>query len=146
MSAAEAKAQREAKERAITNLRNKDRPSIQIYQPKRRTGNASGTDNTSPNEYKTQISSENETYDKMDNEKPSTSSKCSDSRKRCDKKNDSSKGYIDDSKKSSNEKRISRYSEKRNKVKEKRDLTDNPTATNDCTLNSNNKENTDEMS
>lgn len=133
-------------------MRNKDRPSLQIYQPgKRRTGNSTtGQDNASPTEYKTQISSENETNEKFDTEKPSSStSKSSDTRKRSDKKDpkdqkDTSKGPSDDPKKSTNEKRISRYSEKRNKVKEKRDLTDNPVTIMDS--NSINKEATDEMS
>lgn len=138
---AEARAQ---KERSISNLRNKDRPSLQIYQPsKRRTSNSTGPDNSCENKNRTEYDAD-ATDD--NNVQPSTSSSSSrghDNRKRNDKK-DSAKGQCDDSKKSTTEKRISRYSEKRNKVREKRDLSDNPTAANDSS--SNTKGPTDDMS
>lgn len=130
----------------MTNLRNKDRPSLQIYQPgKRRVSSSSGQDG---GDSKDQTSPENECNEMIDIEKPSSSSslKCCDTRKRNDVAKDSSKSQNDDRKKASNEKRISRYSEKRNKAKEKRDLTDNPIAANDCNANSISEENNDEMS
>lgn len=128
-------------------MRNKDRPSLQIYQPggKRRTSSSTGPDNSCEN--KNQVEYEADT--KIDNNVPSTSSasRGHDNRKRNDKKDSATKGQCDDnSKKSTTEKRISRYSEKRNKVKEKRDLSDNPTAANDCDYSSNNKGPTDDMS
>lgn len=145
---AEARAQ---KDRSITNLRNKDRPSLQIYQPgaKRRTSTSTGPDNNSC-ENKNRV--EHETDTKFDNNVPSTSATSSrghENRKRNDKKDFATKGHSDDNSKKSitSEKRISRYSEKRNKVKEKRDLSDNPAATaNECGSSSNNKSPTDEMS
>lgn len=154
---AEARAQ---KDRSITNMRNKDRPSLQIYQPgaKRRTSNSSGGDSHSC-ENKNRV--EYEADAKVDNNVPSTStssSKGHDNRKRNDKKDCSAaatttaattKGHSEDNSKKSTstatEKRISRYSEKRNKVKEKRDLSDNPATANDCASSSNNKGPTDEM-
>lgn len=141
---AEARAQRE-KDRSVTNMRNKDRPSLQIYQPgKRRVSSTSGPD---AGDSKGQTSPENECNEYIDIEKPSSSSKsCCDTRKRTDAK-DSSKSQNDDRKKVSNDKRISRYSEKRNKAKEKRDLTDNPAVANDCNaITISKEENNDEMS
>lgn len=142
---AEARAQ---KDRSITNLRNKDRPSLQIYQPgaKRRTSTSTGPDNSCENR-----GAENDADTKVDaNNVPSTStsSRGHDNRGQRNRK-DSAKGQCDDTKKSTTtttEKRISRYSEKRNKVKEKRDLSDNPTTANDCCSSSNNKGPTDEIS
>lgn len=113
-NAAELK-QRE-KDRSITNLRNKDRPSIQIYQPGKRRANSLTTSEDNP------TTPENENIQHGTNsEKPSKSNR---NRKHSDAK-ESSKNANDDGKKSSNEKKISRYSEKRNKAKEKRDLNDN---------------------
>ncbi|XP_031626703.1 regulator of nonsense transcripts 3B-like [Contarinia nasturtii] len=116
--------EKEQKDRSITNLRNKDRPSLQIYQPGKRRTNSLTTseDPTTPENESTTINLE----------KPS---KSHENRKRSDAK-ESSKS--DDSKKLSNEKRISRYSEKRNKAKEKRDLTDYPAT--DCIPGLNNDE------
>lgn len=128
-------------------MRNKDRPSLQIYQPgsKRRTSSSTGPDNSCEN--KNRVDLEYETDTKIDNNVPSTSSsKGHDNRKRNDKKDSTAKGQCDDnSKKSITEKRISRYSEKRNKVKEKRDSSDNPTAANDCAFSSSIKSPTDDM-
>lgn len=155
---AEARAQKDRS--AITNMRNKDRPSLQIYQPggKRRTSNSSGGDSHS---CENKNRGEYEGDAKVDNNVPSTSASASsskghDNRKRNDKKDSSAaaaastKGHSEDNSKKSattaTEKRISRYSEKRNKVKEKRDTSDNPATANDCASSSNNKGPTDEMS
>lgn len=124
-------------------MKNKDRPSLQIYQPgKRRTNSVSNPgDELSDNRGAT--TPENEIcHNPMGNSEKPASSKSSDSRKRSDAK-ESSKNN-DDRKKPANEKRISRYSEKRNKAKEKRDLTDNPIVASDC--NSNNGEKNNEFS
>lgn len=130
-------------------MRNKDRPSLQIYQPgaKRRTSSSTGPDNSCDNKCENKNRLDHEADTKVDNNAPSTSSSKGghDNRKRNDKK-DSAKGQCDDSKKGTTEKRISRYSEKRNKVKEKRDLSDNPSVANDCISSSNNNGLTDEMS
>lgn len=132
-----------SKDRSITNMRNKDRPSLQIYQPgKRRTNSTSGSTPTDEKgEDKCMDATENFDYEieeaAASTDKAQSSSK-NDEKKRNDAK-ESSK--IDDRKKPSNEKRISRYSEKRNKAKEKRDLTDNPVMVSDC-----NQEKNDELS
>lgn len=132
-------------------MRNKDRPSLQIYQPggKRRTSSSTGADNGS---CENKNRGEHESDTKVDNNVPSTSATprpSNDNRKRNEKKDSTAKGQNDDNSKkpTTSEKRISRYSEKRNKVKEKRDLSDNPAATaNDSASSSNNKGPTDEMS
>lgn len=132
--------QREQKERSFSNLKNKDRPSLQIYQPgKRRTNSSSNLDEIGDNRGATTPEMECSTNPIGNAEKPA-STKSGDNRKRNDAK-ESSKNNSDDRKKPANEKRISRYSEKRNKAKEKRDLTDNPTS--DC--NSNNGEKSNEF-
>lgn len=142
-SAAELKAQ---KDRSITNLRNKDRPSLQIYQPgKRRTGSSSTNDQDDPNDIKDSLSPEIESMETNDLEKTVSSTKSNNNRKRSDAK-ESSKVQNDERKKPSNEKRISRYSEKRNKAKEKRDVTENPVVAAECNSNSNEAEKCDEMS
>lgn len=151
MSSAELKAM---KDRSVTNLRNKDRPSLQIYQPgKRRTTNSATSEHDDPSENKGSVSPdiERECTEIVEPEKPSSSSTSAakGNRKRNDAK-ESSKSQNDDRKKPSNEKRISRYSEKRNKAKEKRDVTDNPVAAGDfnsiSNVNSNDNEKMDELS
>ncbi|XP_055311107.1 regulator of nonsense transcripts 3B-like [Sitodiplosis mosellana] len=135
--------QREQKERSISNLKNKDRPSLQIYQPGKRRTNSSSYPGDEASENRGATTPENESCSNQigNSEKPaSSSSKSGDSRKRTESK-ESSKNQSDDRKKPANEKRISRYSEKRNKAKEKRDLTDNPIVASDCNSNDGEKNN-----
>lgn len=134
-----------ARERAITNLRNKDRPSLQIYQPGKRRTNSSTS--LTPTEDKCENKFECSSNEGTSTEKAQSSSKNGD-RKRNDAK-ESGKGQSDERKKPANEKRISRYSEKRNKAKEKRetnDLTDNSVIASDCNSIPNNQENNEDMS
>lgn len=138
-----------SKDRSITNMRNKDRPSLQIYQPgKRRTNSSSTTPTDEKCEGKFMYTQEND-FDDCEMEAnteiaQSTSAVKNGERKRSDAK-ESSKNQSDDrGKKPANEKRISRYSEKRNKAKEKRDLTDNPVVASDCNSNSSIRENNDD--
>lgn len=122
-------------------MKNKDRPSLQIYQPGKRRTNSTSTPGDETGENRGAITPENESSGNQfgNSEKPS-SSKNGD-RKRSEPK-ESSKGQSDDRKKPANEKRISRYSEKRNKAKLKsNDLTDNPIAANDCNSNDGEKNN-----
>lgn len=111
-------------------MRNKDRPSLQIYQPGKRRTNS--TTSITPTEDKCESkfnSVECSSNEGTSTEKPQSTSK-NDDRKQNDGK-ESTKGQSDDRKKPANEKRISRYSEKRNKAKEKRDLTDNSVVASD---------------
>lgn len=134
------------KDRSITNLRNKDRPSLQIYQPgKRRTSIHSESAQDQSGD-KSSASSEKESSTKdlksLDYDKciKDGSTKNDDRRKRNDTRY-SSKSYQDDGKKIANEKRVSRYSEKRNKVKEKRDMNVTDDVAGECNLNADIKTN-----
>lgn len=100
-----------SKERSVTNLKNKDRPSLQIYQPGKRRSSSSQSlnsenvgDELSPSNEKP----ERDIFDKAPS-KPRT--------RGMDSKNQKES--------STNKNRISRYSEKRHKAKEKRETMDN---------------------
>lgn len=91
------------KERSVQNIRNKFRPSLQIYQPGRRRSDASST---------------SETKAKTGDKDKETASTVGDGEQQ-----PHSSSHADDGK-SKTDKKVSRYTERRNKAREKRSMSD----------------------
>lgn len=89
------------KERSVQNLRNKFRPSLQIYQPGRRRSDASSTSETKTKTNDKEVAS---TVDDSEQQPQSSS-------------------HVDDGK-SKTDKKVSRYTERRSKAREKRSMSD----------------------
>lgn len=117
------KCNKKDRERSITNLRNKDRPSLQIYQPGKRRNQTSSQDNLDKDSRSLPQSGTDDSEKQASDSsiKRQSSSKSGD-RSKNNNENDATANLSQESrKKLFTEKRVSRYSEKR-KAKEKRDL------------------------